>query len=445
MKVSGLSRYSLCLSIGIAMLAGCGGSQPPISAPGATLQTPGGAATRSGAHHMTTSSYRVVFRFSRTQDGGRPEGSLLAVNGVLYGTTRYGGGGACSINYGTGCGTVYRLDPKSGRKKRLYSFGGGSADGAYPNGSLIDVNGTLYGTTTYGGGGCGSYGCGTVFSISTTGTETMLHSFDNKSDGQSPSAGLIDVNGILYGTTGAGGSCCGTVYSISTSGSEKIIYNFRGHNNGDGGDPQAGLTNVKGTLYGTTAYGGSSYDGTVYSVTTTGAENVLHSFSGSPDGAMPISGLLDVRGTLYGTTSSGGNKLCYEVSYTCGIVYSITTSGKEKVFYTFSPANDYGGGAAPSAGLVNVNGVLYGTAPVGGNGYGCYHIGCGVVYSLNMAGHEKVLHVFNGGAADGARPDSTMIDVDGTLYGTTPYGGGSNCPKTGSRHSGCGTIFAVTP
>jgi hypothetical protein len=51
-----------------------------------------------------------------------------------------------------------------------------------------------------------------------------------------------------------------------------------------------------------------------------------------------------------------------------------------------------------------------------------------------------VLHVFNGGP-DGASPVSTMIDVDGTLYGTTPYGGGSHCNKGG----GCGTVFALTP
>lgn len=435
------------ISIGAAALfAGCiGPAAPPISAPGATTQTSARASSRTDPRRTTTSSYEVLYRFSRSADGGRPEGSLLAVNGMLYGTTRFGGGGACNNYDGTGCGTVYRLDPKSGRKKRLYSFGGGGADGAYPNGSLIDVNGTLYGTTMGGGGGCGSSdGCGTVFSISTTGMETVLHSFDNKSDGRLPSAGLIDVNGTLYGTTAGGGSCCGTVYSVSTSGSEKVVYNFRGHTDDDGGDPQADLIDVKGTLYGTTAYGGSSDDGTVYSVTTTGSENVLHSFTGSPDGATPSSGLIDLRGTLYGTTPSGGNALCYEVSYTCGIVYSISTSGKEKVFYTFSPANDYGGGAAPSAGLVNVNGILYGTAPVGGNGYGCYDIGCGVVYSLTTTAQETVLHVFNGGA-DGARPDSTMIDVDGTLYGTTPYGGGSNCPKTGTRHSGCGTVFALTP
>ena len=33
MKVSGLGRYAFCVSIGVAMLAGCGGSQPPIGAP----------------------------------------------------------------------------------------------------------------------------------------------------------------------------------------------------------------------------------------------------------------------------------------------------------------------------------------------------------------------------------------------------------------------------
>jgi uncharacterized repeat protein (TIGR03803 family) len=441
--MSNLERFTLSIC-SAALFASCSGSPtPPIGTPNAITQTSGSTSSRTDPHRTTTSPYEVVYRFSRSRDGGRPDGRLLAVNGILYGTTRYGGGGACNIYGGKGCGTVYQLNPKSGRKKQLHRFGGGSTDGAYPNGSLIDVDGTLYGTTTYGGGGCGSNdGCGTVFGITTNGTETMLHSFDNESDGKYPYAGLLDVNGTLYGTTAGGGSCCGTVYSLSTGGSEKILYNFAGHSNG--GDPQAGLIEVKGMLYGTTAEGGSSGDGTVYSVTTTGTEKVLHSFGGSPDGAMPSSGLVDLRGTLYGTTPSGGDSLCYEVSSTCGIVYSITTTGKEKVVYTFLPANDYGGGAAPSAGLVNVKGVLYGTAPVGGNGTGCYNIGCGVVYSLTTAGYETVLHVFNGGS-DGARPDSTLIDLNGTLYATTPYGGASNCPKSKTRYAGCGIVFAVTP
>jgi len=430
----------LALTIAPALFAGCGGSQVPIGAPGAMAQGSAIAPARTGVHRMTTYSYRVVYRFPYARDGGRPEGSLIDVNGKLYGTTQFGGGGACGIFGGTGCGTVYRLDPTSGRKKQLYGFHGGSADGAYPNGGLIDVNGTLYGTTTYGGGGCGNYGCGTVFNVSTTGTETMLHSFDHQSDGQWPFASLIDVNGTLYGATelGGQGSCdCGTVYSISTSGSEKILYTFGAKP--DAQYPVAGLLDVKGTLYGTTSAGGSSEDGTVYSVTTTGTEKVLHSFGGSPDGAMPSSGLIDVRGTLYGTTPAGGDALCYEVENTCGIVYSITATGKEEVLYTFTPGNDFGGGAHPLAGLVNVKGVLYGTASVGGNGYGCNENGCGVAYSVTTTGNETVLHVFNGGS-DGAGPDSAVIDVNGTLYGTTPNGGGSNCQRFG-----CGTVFALTP
>jgi uncharacterized repeat protein (TIGR03803 family) len=448
LKIVTLNRVALGVCAAAVLLAGCGGSQAPIGALEAMPQSSGSASAPTGVHRRTTSSYRVVYRFRRTNDGGRPGKSLIDVNGKLYGTTRYGGGGSCSYFEGIGCGTVYQLDPKSGRKKVLYSFRGGSTDGAYPVGGLIDVNGTLYGTTTYAGGGCGDYpyGCGTVYSISTSGKEEMLHSFSFY-DGSRPFAGLIDVNGTLYGTTeyGGTGSCgCGIVYSISTSGSEKILYNFAGKP--DGGAPAAGLIDVEGTLYGTTIAGGSSSSGTVYSITTTGAEKVLHSFTDSPDGASPTAGLIDVKGTLYGTTYEGGNKICLEIGpFACGIVYSITTTGKEKVLYSFTPYNS--AAYYPYAGLVSVKGIMYGTTAVGGGGYGCNNDGCGMVYSVSTTGHETVLHVFHDGDSDGASPDatSTMTDVDGVLYGTTPNGGGSNCPSSGTLHLGCGTVFALTP
>jgi hypothetical protein len=59
----------------------------------------------------------------------------------------------------------------------LHSFQGGSEDGAYPQGGLVDINGTLYGTTSHGGtygygahvkaltGSSKKYGFGTVFAI----------------------------------------------------------------------------------------------------------------------------------------------------------------------------------------------------------------------------------------------------------------------------------------
>jgi uncharacterized repeat protein (TIGR03803 family) len=58
---------------------------------------------------------------------------------------------------------------------------------------------------------------GTVFSITTSGKETVLHSFGAGSgDGGQPLAGLINVNGTLHGTTdSAGATGYGTVFSLS--------------------------------------------------------------------------------------------------------------------------------------------------------------------------------------------------------------------------------------
>ena len=89
-----------------------------------------------------------------------------------------------------------------------------------------------------------------------------------------------------------------------------MLYSFKG-GPGDGEYPtQAALLDVNGTLYGTTKRGGTKNRGTVFSITTSGAETVLHSFGGSGDGVFPYGGLLDVNGTLYGTTSNGGSGSC---------------------------------------------------------------------------------------------------------------------------------------
>ena len=121
---------------------------------------------------------------------------------------------------------MFSFDLNTGAEKVIYTFQGGS-DGAVPYAGLIDVNGTLYGTTSYGGStGCGGRGCGTAFSIDpNTGAEKVIYSFcsqQNCTDGAYPQAGLISVNGSLYGTTSAGGrkdthcngSGCGTVFVL---------------------------------------------------------------------------------------------------------------------------------------------------------------------------------------------------------------------------------------
>src|SRR5258708_2009203 len=69
-------------------------------------------------------------------------------------------------------------------------------NGAQPKEGVIDVGGTLYGTTMDGG----ANGLGTVFSIPASGGSiTTLAAFDG-SHGASPTAGLIAVGNVLYGT-----------------------------------------------------------------------------------------------------------------------------------------------------------------------------------------------------------------------------------------------------
>ena len=134
----------------------------------------------------------------------------------------------------------------------------------------------------------------------------MLYSFKGSGDGERPYAGLINVKGTLYGTTHLGGANGdGMVFSITPSGTETVIYSFKG--SGDGEYPYAGLINVEGTLYGTTIEGGANGVGTVFSTTPSGTETVLHSFGGSGDGQYPYyGGLINAKGKLYGTTYYGG-------------------------------------------------------------------------------------------------------------------------------------------
>jgi uncharacterized repeat protein (TIGR03803 family) len=96
----------------------------------------------------------------------------------------------------------------------------------------------------------------------------IIHPFGHSAgDGKRPAAYLIDVKGTLYGTTMSGGSNnAGTVFSITTSGQETVLHSFGGP--GDGVYPLAALLYVSGTLYGTTKYGGASGGGTVLSMTT---------------------------------------------------------------------------------------------------------------------------------------------------------------------------------
>lgn len=429
-----LGLYALDVGAAAVLLAGCSGSQSPIGAPDAMPRAMSIAGPHSIVREPAASSYRVLHSFGSASDGSNPQGGLIDVGGTLDGTTVNG------VYYGDG--TVFSITT-SGAERVLHRFSGYPNDGAWPHGDLIDVKGTLYGTTAEGGSCCNASGWGTVYSIGPSGNEAVLYDFGSRSrqhDGAAPQSGLIDVGGTLYSTTYAGGvkdNCpdegtCGTIFSLTTSGAERVL---RGFSKAKGYGPISGLINVGGTLYGTTSRGGAYGGGTVFSIAPGGAVKVLHSFGQGNDGSSPQAALVDVRGTLYGTTEAGGTNKCntYSGSLFCGTVFSITPDGKERVLHNFSQ-ND---GCSPEANLIAVKNRLYGTTSFCGS-YRFFR--GGTVFSLTTAGKETVLHVF-GKVGDGWLPRAGLIDVNGTLYGTTFYGGSYES----SGDYGNGTVFALTP
>ncbi len=408
-----LAHRALSIGAAAALLVGCGGSQPPIAATPQAIRL---APERVLVPRVGTgsSSYQVLYTFG--PNAGR-EGieAIINVQGTFYGTTSGGGP--------SNGGTVYSLTA-AGKRKFLHSFAGGVSDGLGPVGHLTSVHGAMYGATR-GGGKCLQ---GTVYSITTAGTVTLLHSFCGSADGLTPEAGLTYADGLLYGTTSRGGIAGGVIYSISTTGAFKVLYRFR-NSRRDGSSPSSSLLDVNGVLYGTTPYGGGapacvddSGCGTVYSVTRSGKEKVLYRFKGGSDGWFPISGLISGGGTLYGTTPFGG-------TYDEGTVFSVSMTGTEHVLHVFSGGSD---GAGPLASLLEMNGVLYGTTNGGGSSDD------GTIFSVTKNGTEQVLHSFSG-EPDGANPGSRLTNLNATLFGTTNRGGNVLCRR------GCATVFRLTP
>jgi uncharacterized repeat protein (TIGR03803 family) len=273
----------------------------------------------------------------------------------------------------------------------------------------------------------------------TQAVEKVVYSFGGKKDGDAPGS-LMQLKSLFYGTTSQadfGGG--GKVFRVDRkTGAEKVLISFCNHvDNGcpGGWKPNGPLVVSKGTLYGTTLGGGLSAVclvgcGTVFGVDPkTGAETVLYAFCSQEnctDGAAPAAGLILMNGTLYGTTSAGG-------SAGDGVIFAIDPgSHAETVLYSFCSQAKCADGNLPQSGLIAVNGALYGTTSAGGAN------GEGEAFSLNPAsGALTVLYSFcsQPNCADGSEPQSSLVAANGVLYGTTSAGG---------AHA-AGEVFSLDP
>lgn len=207
-------------------------------------------------HGKTAGPESVLHTFAGGRgDGAAPSAGLVVEKGVLYGTTTIGGP--------DNVGVLFGITP-AGSYNVLHAFigqTGGAHDGATPEGPMIAYKGALYGMT-YGGG---KHNLGTAFKLTpTTGAVRILHSFGGPGDGSRPElAGLTNGNGTFYGTTPYSQNAYGTVFSITPSGTYSMLYNFV---NPPGTPnypdyPAGSVIDVNNVLYGTTTADEGTNDG----------------------------------------------------------------------------------------------------------------------------------------------------------------------------------------
>ncbi|MCX2742515.1 MBG domain-containing protein [Mangrovivirga sp. M17] len=263
-----------------------------------------------------------------------------------------------------------------------------------------------YGITKEGGNG----DKGIIFRVTKDwATYEVLHHF---SKGSSPSGQVLlnEAGDRLYGVTLNGGANnSGLVYSIDIDGTDfTVLHEFENIN---GSNPNGQLLLSSGVLYGTARSGGANSDGVIYKINTDGTGySVIHNFNDALTGSNPRTGMIEIGGILYGTAYSGG-------ANGSGTLFKIKTDGSMMAVIADMPAD----ASNPSTKLIlGTDNIIYGTTENGGNN----DAGSFFKVQPNGSGFE-VFKIFN--ASNGSNPSSSLIELSSTeILGTTFTGGNFN-------------------
>jgi hypothetical protein len=391
---------------------------------------------------QSQSHFRTLYAFKGGADGATPTDPLVQdSSGNLYGTTFYGGNKTSPKSCVNLCGTVFELSPTlSGgwQKNGLYAFAGRS-DGGNPQGPMaIDAAGNLYGTTRRL----------TDFKLSPTTSGPWIQSniwgeVVYLGSGWFPDGLVWGPDGNLYGVAYSSGGDT-IVYELSLSGGTWTFTPLHFFSYDEERTPynSALLVDGDGNLFGTIAQLGekgtcqlSQGCGAIYELSpgSGGTWSVKVRYLSKPEHGFEPAGPLvkDSDGNIFGTTLLGG-------ADGDGIMFEISsqTDGqwKESILHSFNGTK----GSSPTGLISDGNGGFYGTTLYGGNS-NCTN-GCGVLFHITQTPQggwaQTVLHYFSGGY-DGSLPNQIIRDASGNIYGTTQMGGNAVCE--------CGTVFELTP
>jgi uncharacterized repeat protein (TIGR03803 family) len=368
----------------------------------------------TGAANAQTYTLLYTFPTTSSNSSGVVPPGLMSQgrDGELYSTISSGG----AHTYGT----AFKMTT-AGSLTTIYDFCAlaSCADGSVPHGGLtLGTDGNLYGTT--GVGGLSTFGGGTVFKITPTGTLTTLWKFSDApatDGGNSMYAPFQGQDGNFYGVNpGVYSGDYGRVFKITSAGKLTVpgLFNFT-----DGNSPNLPIQGTDGNFYGTTVFGGTTCAngcGVVYKMTPGGKLSVLHNFTGysttnPSDGTFPYGALVQGNdGYFYGVTYNGG-------TFNQGTVFKISATGKSYIIlHSFENDFTVAAGANPFAGLaMGSDGNFYGTSKGGKNGGGA-------LYKVTPAGGFSILYNFCSlkSCADGFNPNTVITQhTNGKFYGNT--------------------------
>ncbi|WP_267222195.1 choice-of-anchor tandem repeat GloVer-containing protein [Dyella silvae] len=158
----------------------------------------------------TDGTFTILYQFNPSVDGSGVHNLVQGSDGNFYGTAA--GGGSYSN------GTVFKLTP-IGQFTLLHSFGnGGALEGISPGALVMATDGDIYGATERGSNG----GMGSIFRLSTTGTFTLLHTFNGSAaTGSAPLSIVQHGPRTFYGTAG------GSMATLGPAGVYKMVVSFR--------------------------------------------------------------------------------------------------------------------------------------------------------------------------------------------------------------------------